>query len=46
MCLFGSKPAVEPDRRMGARRPANARGVICAPGLETACLIVDLSTRG
>ena len=46
MSLFGSKPAVEPDRRMGARRPANARGVICAPGLETACLIVDLSDAG
>jgi len=46
MSLFGSKPAVEPDRRIGARRPANARGVICAPGLETACLIVDLSDAG
>ncbi|WP_426019428.1 PilZ domain-containing protein [Brevundimonas sp. DWR2-3-1b1] len=46
MSLFGSKPAATEDRRSATRRPANARGVVCAPGVETACLIVDLSDGG
>ena len=46
MSLFGSKPTLDADRRETARRPANARGVVCAPGSETACLIVDLSEGG
>ncbi|MBW8304382.1 MAG: PilZ domain-containing protein [Brevundimonas sp.] len=34
------------DRRLEPRSPANARGVVVAPGLELACLIVDLSNSG
>ncbi|GLK47872.1 pilus assembly protein PilZ [Brevundimonas intermedia] len=44
--MFGSKPASPADRRGEPRRSANARGVVCAPGIETACLIVDLSGAG
>ena len=44
--MFGSKPASPADRRGETRRSVNARGVICAPGVETACLIVDLSDAG
>jgi hypothetical protein len=46
MSLFRSKPSVDADRRATARRPANTRGIVCAPGVETACLIVDLSDSG
>lgn len=34
------------DRRLQPRSPANARGVVVAPGLELACLIVDQSVSG
>lgn len=34
------------DRRLEPRSPANSRGVVVAPGLELACLIVDLSASG
>lgn len=34
------------DRRFEARSPANARGVVVAPGLEMTCLIVDQSGAG
>lgn len=34
------------DRRLETRSPANARGVVVAPGLELACLIVDQSAAG
>ena len=34
------------DRRGERRRPAGARGVVIAPGLEMACLIVDASGGG
>ena len=47
--MFGSRSgrdAAPADRRVEARRPANARGVVSAPGVETACLIVDLSSAG
>jgi hypothetical protein len=44
--MFGSKPASPADRRGETRRLVNARGVVCAPGVETACLIVDLSDAG
>ena len=35
-----------PDRRFEPRHPANARGVVVAPGLELPCLIVDQSASG
>lgn len=35
-----------PDRRFEPRHPANARGVVVAPGLEMPCLIVDQSASG
>ena len=34
------------DRRLETRSPANARGIIVAPGLELPCLIVDQSNTG
>ena len=34
------------DRRLETRSPANARGVVVAPGLELACLILDQSSSG
>ena len=34
------------DRRFEPRRPANARGIVVAPGLEVACLIADESGAG
>ncbi len=34
------------DRRVDPRSAANARGVVVAPGLELACLIVDQSNTG
>jgi len=34
------------DRRFEPRSPANARGVIVAPGIEMTCVIVDLSGQG
>ncbi len=34
------------DRRLEPRSPANARGLIVAPGLELPCLIVDQSGSG
>jgi hypothetical protein len=34
------------DRRGELRRPANARGVVVAPGLELACAIADVSGGG
>ncbi|MFN3930476.1 MAG: PilZ domain-containing protein [Brevundimonas sp.] len=34
------------DRRLEPRSPANARGVVVAPGLELGCLILDLSNAG
>ena len=34
------------DRRLEPRSPANARGIVVAPGLELACLIVDQSSSG
>lgn len=34
------------DRRLETRSPANARGIVVAPGLELACLIVDQSNTG
>ena len=46
MRLFGSKPALPADRRGEARRTVNARGVVSAAGLETVCVIVDLSDTG
>jgi hypothetical protein len=36
----------EDDRRSAPRSSANARGVVVAPGLELACLIVDQSNSG
>ncbi|WP_374385621.1 PilZ domain-containing protein [Brevundimonas sp.] len=47
--MFGSKfgrPADLADRRSEPRRIANARGVVSAPALEMACLIMDLSAAG
>lgn len=35
-----------PDRRFEPRHPANARGVVVAPGLELPCVIVDQSAGG
>ena len=49
MSLFKPKavpPLTGEDRRGAMRRAANARGVVCAPDMETACLIVDLSDAG
>lgn len=40
---FLSRPS---ERRILPRQAANARGVLVAPGLEMACLIVDLSDGG
>lgn len=34
------------DRRNELRKPANARGVVVAPGLEIGCVISDLSAGG
>lgn len=34
------------DRRGERRSPANARGVVVAPGLEMTCLITDASAHG
>lgn len=34
------------DRRFETRSPANARGVVVAPGLELPCLIADQSAAG
>ncbi|HEY0599568.1 PilZ domain-containing protein [Brevundimonas sp.] len=34
------------DRRLEPRSPANMRGVVIAPGLELACLILDQSGSG
>ena len=34
------------DRRFASRQPANARGLVVAPGLELPCLIVDQSAGG
>ncbi len=34
------------DRRVQPRTAANIRGVLVAPGLEVACVIVDCSTGG
>lgn len=34
------------ERRTETRRAVNARGVVVAPGLEAACLIVDVSETG
>lgn len=35
-----------PDRRFEPRQPANARGLVVAPGLELPCLITDRSPSG
>ncbi|CAN5228024.1 hypothetical protein BH09PSE1_BH09PSE1_16140 [soil metagenome] len=43
MAFLSSK---SPDRRVLPRQAANARGVLVGPGLEMACLIVDLSDGG
>jgi hypothetical protein len=34
------------DRRLQPRSSANARGVVVAPGIEMACVIVDTSASG
>lgn len=34
------------DRRFEPRSPANARGIIVAPGIELSCLIIDHSSAG
>ena len=34
------------DRRFEPRSPANARGVVVAPGLEMPCVIADVSGAG
>ena len=34
------------DRRFEPRSPANARGVVVAPGLEMPCVIADVSSAG
>lgn len=34
------------DRRFEPRSPANARGIVVAPGLEMPCVIVDSSASG
>ncbi len=34
------------DRRLQPRAPADARGVLIAPGIEMACIIVDTSSGG
>lgn len=34
------------DRRFQPRTPSNARGVLIAPGIEMACVIVDTSSGG
>lgn len=34
------------DRRFEPRSPANARGIVVAPGLEMPCLIADVSGAG
>lgn len=46
--VFGSRPGgVSPVERRGeVRRTLNARGVVTAPDMETACLILDLSDHG
>ena len=44
--MFAPKSGGAPDRRGETRRVVNARGVVSAPGLETACIIVDLSAGG
>ena len=44
--MFAPKSGGAPDRRGEARRIVNARGVVSAPGLETACVIVELSADG
>ncbi|MDQ1154949.1 PilZ domain-containing protein [Brevundimonas sp. SORGH_AS_0993] len=46
MSLFKPKSIPTDERRAAPRRPLNARGVVCAPGMETACVIVDLSDGG
>lgn len=47
MIVFGSKSGRDgPERRGEVRRTVNARGVVSAPGVETACVIVDLSDHG
>lgn len=48
MSVFGSKSgrAGHDERRTELRRAVNARGVVSAPGLETACIIVDQSEHG
>ena len=48
MSLFGTKTgrAAPEDRRTETRRIANARGIVTAPGVETACVIADLSGGG
>lgn len=46
MSLFKFNAASGEDRRGTPRRPMNARGVVCASGMETACVIVDLSDGG
>jgi len=49
MNLFGFRAGGltdRPDRRAEQRRVVNARGVVSAPGVETACVIVDLSAGG
>ncbi|RZJ29466.1 MAG: PilZ domain-containing protein [Brevundimonas sp.] len=34
------------DRRFEPRAPANAQGIVVAPGLEMPCLIMDVSATG
>lgn len=41
--MFKSQPS---DRRVTPRTPANARGVVIAPGIELACVIADTSDGG
>jgi hypothetical protein len=41
--VFKPQPS---DRRVTPRTPANARGVVIAPGIELACVIADTSDGG
>lgn len=48
--MFGLKlrreNAIRADRRLKPRQLVNVRGVVSAPSLEMACIIVDLSDGG
>lgn len=43
---FGRGETARADRRLHPRKLVNVRGVVSAPSLEMACIIVDLSDGG